>query len=532
MISTFNQCKALVLALLCLFLATTALSQSKTVAPASTVTPISGKPPGFMDQIISWPVDGVVFQQDGNGKGQIPIIGAFYSLGVRQGLYTIRATLRPLDVKTGNPIPNATPIEKLIPDRRLFIYDLFTDATAGWYALSISFTPSRYNMEQYSFGPIKVGIGEVFIISGQSNAQGLRNVPNVPDDYKVAPPYAANTNLYDGVRVDKTLNTLNNDVANNIPDVRNTSLLGLYTPIARLTGVNSLAGVYEAGIAPTGNSLWYWAKLGEKIVNEKNVPVAFFNASWYGTTITEWERSIDPIKKVTGGGQVTGGPNDPIWGGTTEKLGLPYNLLRRTLNLYASLYGARAVLWMQGEHDNYSQNNPAFDPVTVTNWNGGPPEPYNRRVQNAADYAQKLQHIIAESRVSAPNIPWVIAKASYINGTTSSLVRDGQEQVITSGVPNILRGPDMDQIGADRRRVDGVDNVGADSGPGTEPTHLKKQGLTDAASAWFDALVGPGKLLNGVALPVTVASLGTTAQSIDISADEQTYIAPAGSTYR
>ncbi len=478
--------------------------------------PVPGVPQ-YTDKAITWPIDGAVFQQDVNGKGQIPVLGFLNSFGLQQGLYTVQASLQPLNVKTGLPIPGATTINQTITGTNTIFSTTFTNVNAGWYALRVTFTPQRPYMKSYTVGPTKVGIGEVFVISGQSNAQGLPNVQNVPDAYKVAQPFVANENAYDGVRVDRARN---NATVTGVAS----STLGLYSLISPMAGVNSLVNVYDAGIAPNGNSLWYWAKLGEKIVNAKNVPVAFFNASLGGATITEWERSIDVNKTVSGRGK------DNLW---TRGQGLPYMLLRRTLNLYTSLYGIRAVLWMQGETDAITQvDSSGWGAITVTNQDQTT-DTYDRTVHSTAEYAQKLQRVIAESRTTFQNraLPWVIAKATFINGASNELIRNGQEAVITSGVTNVHRGPDMDQIIGPGKRRTLADNVTGDV-YGSEPTHLKGNGLTDAADAWFNAIVGPGKLLDGASPPITPSDLGTVAQSIVLSADEQTLSAPSGTVFR
>ena len=88
----------------------------------------------------------------------------------------------------------------------------------------------------------------------------------------------------------------------------------------------------------------------------------------------------------------------------------------------------------------------------------------------------------------------------------------------------------MDLLVATGQRRQTTDNVPND--PSLEPTHFKGDGLRDAADAWSNAIIGPGKLLNSTSQPITVASLGTSAQSLALSADGQTLVAPAGNSFR
>ena len=263
--STLYWCLALVP--ICLYLATASMAQSGAIN-----RPGPGRP-DFVDKAVTWPQEGTIFQQDTDGKGKIVVQGFLNTYGFYQGQFTAVATLQPLDVKTGSPLPGGSSLSQTVANQNSFFSTTFSTVNAGWYALRVTFVLQQSGAKTYSVGPIKVGIGEVFILAGQSNAQGLPNVRNVPDAYKVAQPFVANTNAYDGVRVDRINRVPSADtVAFNLYDVTNLVPLGAYPTVRRLTGVNSLTDVYDAGIGPTGNSLWYWAKLGERIVNEKNVP--------------------------------------------------------------------------------------------------------------------------------------------------------------------------------------------------------------------------------------------------------------------
>ena len=147
--STFNQCRALALAALWLVIFTSVRAQT-TKAQARTTSPRPIGYPDFVDKAVTWPMDGAVFQQDGNGKGQITVLGFLNSTAFEQGYYTTRASLQPLDVKTGNPLPGGTTINQNIMNNGTFFNTTLTNVNAGWYALRVTFTPRDSRLRSYS----------------------------------------------------------------------------------------------------------------------------------------------------------------------------------------------------------------------------------------------------------------------------------------------------------------------------------------------------------------------------------------------
>ncbi|WP_229311079.1 RICIN domain-containing protein [Larkinella soli] len=136
-----------------------------------------------------------------------------------------------------------------------------------------------------------------------------------------------------------------------------------------------------------------------------------------------------------------------------------------------------------------------------------------RYVRNASEYAQKLQYVIQQSRNDLKRtVPWVVARTSYESNQVSSIVIDGQNLTLGSGLPFVHSGPSTDGI---TDREDG--------------THFNLTGLTKAADGWTSSILALCQNPNGGR--VTVQDLGTEAQSISISADGSTVSAPAGTSY-
>lgn len=319
--------------------------------------------------------------------------------------------------------------------------------TKGWYLVEVL-------MNGVVYATAKFGIGDVFIIAGQSNAQGIEN-PNYLLPSSVGIP-------------EWIVGTSENRACTKTLPASFTSMFFLNT---------SDDAKRHGRLGPSGNTIWAYALLG-KLVSDANggMPVAFFNASTGGSSITEWKQGADGVeaKHPYTGAQVClgymGGSSNP-----SDYYGLPYTTLKNALNYYGSLFGVRAVLWHQGEADADVNVNPVY------------------KATSAADYQSKLQAVIAKSRADfgAPNLTWYACKASFSkSGPINATVRTGQGNVAT-GSPN-LGGPDKDYVvgsagattgvvGADRYRVDTTHFY---EGPG------QIKGLTWLANKWLSTIGG------------------------------------------
>lgn len=174
----------------------------------------------------------------------------------------------------------------------------------GWYRLEVR----AYTNGQFESAKIdKVGVGEVFIISGQSNARGIsgRGEKGANDD--------------------------------RVNCVNNLNLLNSFESISTELTISQLS--QNANIAPTGHGAWCWGELGDKLAQRLNVPILFFNSGWNGTMSLNWNQSSQ--RQFTW---------DAIFQTFFPYL-YPYQNLRYSLNYFASLFGVRAVLWQQGEGD-------------------------------------------------------------------------------------------------------------------------------------------------------------------------------------
>ncbi|MEZ0538448.1 sialate O-acetylesterase [Fibrella arboris] len=257
----------------------------------------------------------------------------------------------------------------------------------GWYILTIRAIKNGATIAETTVQP--VGIGEVFITAGQSNARGFgigdNDLGAVSDrvssidtiNHYYPPPYVA---LFSS--------------GNPMP-------YATYTPLT--------AG---KRVFPMGESSWAWGELGDYIVNRFNVPVMFYNAGWDASTIDNWSNTAKGEPACNLFNCVANWPNLQ-----------PYTNLRQLMSYYGATGGFRAVLWQQGESENAR---PATIPL----------------------YAARLDSLIRKVRLDFNNrsMPWVVARASFTGEVTNADVIAQQRQVIQTPDFNVFEGPLNDTI--------------------------------------------------------------------------------------
>ena len=321
---------------------------------------------------ITYPESRAIFQRENDNTSTIYLSGSLYQLvdsvqarvqveEVGQGLNTNWVTIQ------RNPVGG--------------IFQGSVRAKGGWYKLEVQ---AFVGGEAISSDVVrKVGVGEVFIITGQSNAQGFQNygATGATDD-------RVNCVTYDN----STANSLNDPPAPTFQQLTATSLIG-----------------------PRGQSAWCWGALGDLLVKQYGVPVLFINTAWAGTTIKSWHDSADGL--VAKNIFAIGTPNENF------PAGMPYANLLIALRYYCSLQGLRAVLWQQGETDNV--------PLHSTR----------------KDYANDMQYIVNKTRSDTERYPaWVLARSSYNAGQVSQDIIQAQNDVINTYNNNVFAGPFTDNI--------------------------------------------------------------------------------------
>ncbi|GAB3511928.1 sialate O-acetylesterase [Emticicia fontis] len=243
---------------------------------------------------MSFPLERSVFQRNNQNTALVNVSGNFDG-----ELDKIEARLVPVKPDQGvltNWITIATK-----PEGGYFVGSL--QGQGGWYTLQVRGWLNESIVIQGSVS--RVGIGEVFVVAGQSNAEGVL-------DYGAKPS------------LDDRVNSFNNRAPENLWDYP------YFTSFSHIDA-NTMVG-------PKGQGAWCWGELGDYLAKRLNVPILFLNAAYGGSSSENWYSSA------------LGRPTEnafhlPYIGGA------PYSSLRITLQFYASYLGVRAVLWEQGEDD-------------------------------------------------------------------------------------------------------------------------------------------------------------------------------------
>ncbi len=331
---------------------------------------------------VDFPADRTVFQRDKNNRANIYISGSYTKM-----IDKVEAKLTAMN---GGGTIDWTTI-KDNPQGGFFSGSL--NASGGWYRLEIR--ASRGGQVVGTPSVEHVGVGEVFMIAGQSNGQGF------PLNKLASDPQGAQEDRVNSINHNKTEGIeLYQDLPNN----------------PQFVHIDA-----TTNISPRGYTAWCWGKLGDRLVSKLGVPVLFFNVSWWGTSVKAWRESIngtaysvyDPSLKI-----------DPS--------GMPYGNMRDVIQRYTSVTGLRGILWIQGEADN------DYDYGTDR-------------------YFNDLKTVIETSRnESGKNISWMVSQTSYNNrNKTDSQITDGQTRVINN-VQNVFEGPLTDLIQIPRLDGEGV----------------------------------------------------------------------------
>ena len=248
---------------------------------------------GFSQITINLPLSRSVFQRDNKNASTVYVSGVYEDM-----LERIEARLVPIKQGQGTATDWRLLVDK--PQNGSFVGSII--GAGGWYELQVRGWKNGIVVTQSAVD--RVGIGEVFLIVGQSNAEGKRNFGE----------------------------KASNDDRVNCMDYQKLDFLDenpTYKPFSRIETTSS--------IAPRGQGSWCWGELGDLLAKRLNVPILFFNAAYEGSSIENWSSSsvgtptVHPFFKFTY-------PNQT-----------PYSYLRISLQYYISQVGLRSVLWCQGE---------------------------------------------------------------------------------------------------------------------------------------------------------------------------------------
>jgi hypothetical protein len=344
---------------------------------------------------LSHPIHGAVYQRNQSGNVTIYFCGQAH----RTTAYYIDYRLHTLD-KYGNTVSTSSWENAIATvsssNQRIFRFE--KTLGTGWYYAQIRVRDSGGTTKDTH--SVKFGVGEVFVIAGQSNALGVG-----PDTYGIS-----GLDNLDCVVSGKTMLNYYNP---NIKDIAYPS----FGPL----------NMSNASIGPNGSRTWFYQKLGNDIANNatsgKITPVMFFNVAVGGSSVYNWKSGMLRTRKMFSNNysnnintsastsiDLTKFPKDSPWGDDMTQHGI-FTRLKTVLSLYGNVFGVRAVLWHQGESETRTLLNTNFSPGTYFTFNPAvSPSPYT-----VGDYRGILEELINESRVILPGLKWAISKVSLIS---------------------------------------------------------------------------------------------------------------------
>ncbi len=381
---------------------------------------------------IIWPKDNMIFQRNASGYGQFRVF-----LRSNSSLSTLQYRYSKKKVKTdgsleldGSPSPWST-ISYTPSGRNNYYVDL--NLIAGYFEVQF-----RINNDDGRILTRNFGVGDVFVIAGQSNAAGYENYADINKRNDLVFCFKP-----DEFNEQKVLHKKQH---------QNFSVVTVNSIGANINGQQSLA--------PNGKGKYYWHILGDKLVRDnytgvyrQNIPVLFFNVAVEDSNIENWHNA-GPLTYNCG---------------NAESIRLSCIDIYDAIRYYLRNTGFRAILWHQGEADAAVGDRANSTPNYTT-------------MKNFYQYG--MQGLINNTRGNfGENLPWVVSKASlntYAPGvckmgvfnTTSAGVVDAQSAVVNN--VNVFEGPSTDNISLAQR--------------GGNVHFLTTSSLDTVANRWFQKL--------------------------------------------
>jgi hypothetical protein len=256
----------------------------------------------------------------------------------------------------------------------------------GWHKLKVNGIRPDGTMDADSVN--RFGVGEVFLVAGNSNAMGLPNLG----------AKSASENVVSFDTVSKFLDKENMTESPDEP---------MRTPVfSRFLSENFAY--------PSGETSWLWGELGDLLYQRFGTPVLFFNAAWAAANSKNYQES------ASGKDTYNRYVDNKYW-----KNRQPYTNIPLTLQYFNSWLGIRTVLWSHGENDAYHDN---IDQVT---------------------YFRNIEYLIKRSREDFGfNVPWTIGLSSVTRDFDHPypLVLQAQAQLASLPGFNTWFGPFTDSI--------------------------------------------------------------------------------------
>jgi hypothetical protein len=378
--------------------------------------------------MVEFPGKHTVFQRNQANEGQIPV-GGICTFPYQK----IEARLVSIPQNEGNSGPWTS---LNVPARKGVFYGVLT-AKGGWYQLQLRGIKEGEEADTTSVFPI--GVGEVFLVAGHSNAMGLPDLGAKGGSNQVVSFNALN----------KILNVENITVAPNAP---------MPSPTFSPFDAKNFA-------FPSGESAWYWSELGQLISDRLKVPVLFMNAGWAAANSVNWREAAQGSNTLN------------IYVGKNWPNRQPYSNLINTLRYYHSWLGIRGVLWFHGEND----------------------AGHLKIAQQ--DYYANIRYVIEKSMADFGHpLTWIIGQCTYNNSNPEPYlpVLNAQAQLITTPGLMAWGGPYTDTIQVPRPSHGHFENIPGGIPGLSQMAQAWNRSLPDAFFAQRPAHTSGSSIMSGV----------------------------------
>lgn len=277
-------------------------------------------------------------------------------------------------------------------------FNMQIKAGKGWHRLLV--TGTRHDGRRDTVSVNRVGIGEVFLIAGNSNAMGLPNLGAIGGSENV-------------ITIDTVNKYLNSDIITVAVDEP------LRSPA--FTQFTSERFSY-----PAGETSWLWAELGDLIYKRYGTPVLFLNAGWANANSVNYQEAA------------SGKDTENYYVGKKWPYRQPYTNVVNTLKYFHSWLGIRSVIWSHGENDAYYFN------------------------VNQTTYQNNIQYLIQKARQDFGfNVPWVIGISTVAPNFNKPYMPVNQAQKNLANMKgfNTWQGADTDTVQVPRPAHGHFENI-------------------------------------------------------------------------
>ncbi len=242
------------------------------------------------EMTLDLPHERQVFQRQTADKG--PVLVSLH-VDAAAGAKFLRVRLSGVAASNGSAANGQWQEFPVAPDAAGVVKQVVEAPAGGWFKLDVLLMDAA-KTKSVGHGQVQqIGVGEVFMIAGQSNSTNCGRVPQTVDN-----DFVVST---DGAKWQK--------------------------------GDDPQLGVHDDAVcnAANGHGGSNWPNTGNALVKKYRVPVAFASTGYSGTAIKDWDAGAPPPT------------------GDAKNLGLFEYSARRAEQL--AVAGFRAVLWHQGEND-------------------------------------------------------------------------------------------------------------------------------------------------------------------------------------